>query len=174
MAILFLVSIGIWTINMDFQVEISLKLNNTKCSLGKNKSIIENNEVAVFVKIKAHSPYTDCNRANLELKEKLVVDSNLPGELDSVFRFNLNISAAAGQIDAHKVRQLLQVKPGGQWSPNDCRPGHRVAIIIPYRDRERNLAVFLYNMHPFLQRQLINYTIFVVEQANSFHFNKGL
>ncbi|RNA43210.1 Beta-1-4-N-acetylgalactosaminyltransferase bre-4 [Brachionus plicatilis] len=62
---------------------------------------------------------------------------------------------------------------GGQFEPTDCEPVSRVAIVIPYKNREHNLRVFLYNMHPFLQKQRLKYTIFVVEQVNSDKFNKG-
>lgn len=59
-------------------------------------------------------------------------------------------------------RELL---PGGRWQPTDCVARQRVAIIIPFRDRESHLEIFLRTMHPFLQRQLLHYTVFVVEQV---------
>ena len=58
------------------------------------------------------------------------------------------------------------VKPGGEWSPADCRNTEKVAIVIPYRDREEHLRIFLNHMHPILQRQKISYRIFVVEQVS--------
>lgn len=62
---------------------------------------------------------------------------------------------------------------GGHYEPKNCQPVNRIAIIIPYKDREENLRIFLFNMHPFLQRQQLNYTIFVIEQVNNEKFNKG-
>lgn len=59
------------------------------------------------------------------------------------------------------------LQPGGRFHPSDCQAHYKVAIIIPYRDREEHLRVFLRNMHPFLQRQQIDYGIFVVEQAGT-------
>lgn len=53
----------------------------------------------------------------------------------------------------------------GQWHPLNCRARDRVAIIIPYRDRAHHLNIFLKNIHPFLQRQQLDYGIFVIEQA---------
>ena len=41
----------------------------------------------------------------------------------------------------------------------------RTAIVIPYREREENLKSFLAWMHPFLQRQDIEYKIYMVSQV---------
>ena len=57
------------------------------------------------------------------------------------------------------------VQAGGTWAPTDCVARHRVAIIIPYRDREQHLITLLYYLHPTLQRQQLDYRIYVVEQV---------
>lgn len=62
----------------------------------------------------------------------------------------------------------------GRWKPVHCTARHRLAIIIPYKDRLSNLNFFMYHMHPFLQKQLLEYQIFVVEQSNDDLFNKGV
>jgi len=54
---------------------------------------------------------------------------------------------------------------GGSWRPSNCTSRHRIAVVVPYRDRQRHLDVFLRHMHPFLQRQMLDYTIYVVEQV---------
>ena len=66
---------------------------------------------------------------------------------------------------AHSRVMLLE--PGGRYKPTGCVANHRVAIIIPFRNREKHLRVFLQHMHPFLQRQQIEYRIYVIEQSNS-------
>ncbi|XP_014669303.1 PREDICTED: beta-1,4-galactosyltransferase 4-like [Priapulus caudatus] len=65
------------------------------------------------------------------------------------------------------------VEPGGRWRPDDCAARHRVAIILPYRARDANLRVFLDYMHPFLQRQQLDYGIYVVEQDGDDPFNRA-
>ena len=60
-----------------------------------------------------------------------------------------------------------EVLPGGQWRPLGCISRHRVAIIIPYRDREEHLRIFLNHMHPFLQKQQLDYGIYIVEQVSN-------
>lgn len=56
----------------------------------------------------------------------------------------------------------------GRYLPPDCIPRYQVAIIVPYRNRFEHLNIFLRNIHPFLQKQQLDYTIFVVEQAGTF------
>lgn len=55
------------------------------------------------------------------------------------------------------------VTPGGHYRPDICIPDTCVALIIPYRDRENQLRIFLKHMHQFLSKQGLEYTIFVVE-----------
>ena len=62
--------------------------------------------------------------------------------------------------------RLAGVAPGGRWRPSGCRARHRVAVVIPYRDREAHLRLFLQHMHPFLQKQQLDYGIYVVEQVS--------
>jgi hypothetical protein len=57
------------------------------------------------------------------------------------------------------------LEPGGRFKPSDCIPRHKVAIIIPYRDREEHLRIFLHNIHPILQRQQLDYGIYIVEEV---------
>lgn len=63
---------------------------------------------------------------------------------------------------------------GGSFSLKTCRARNRMAVVVPYRDRLRNFKIFMWNMHSFFRRQEIEYTIFVVEQAFSGTFNKGI
>ena len=49
----------------------------------------------------------------------------------------------------------------------------KLAIIVPYRDREEHLAQFVPHMDKFLSNRDIPYKIFVVEQGNDRPFNRG-
>jgi beta-1,4-galactosyltransferase 1 len=42
-----------------------------------------------------------------------------------------------------------------------------------FRDREDHLTIFLHHLHPILQRQQLNYQIFVIEQSPEEFFNRG-
>ncbi|XP_063365821.1 beta-1,4-N-acetylgalactosaminyltransferase bre-4-like [Cydia amplana] len=84
------------------------------------------------------------------------------------------ISANTSDISLDVVEQTYpEVKLGGRYSPPDCLARHRVAIIVPYRDRLKNLATFLNHMHPFLIKQQLDYGIFIVEQKGTREFNRG-
>lgn len=69
---------------------------------------------------------------------------------------------------------LTAVEDGGAWQPKDCRPRHRIAVIIPYRDRDVYLRVLLNHLHPFLQKQKLEYRIFVAEQDFQSELNRGM
>jgi hypothetical protein len=45
--------------------------------------------------------------------------------------------------------------------------------VIPYRDREIHLRYFLMYMHKTLQRQELDYQIFVVNQVDDNSFNRA-
>ncbi|XP_043934976.1 beta-1,4-galactosyltransferase 3-like [Protopterus annectens] len=65
------------------------------------------------------------------------------------------------------------VELGGRYKPWNHQSNHKTAIIIPYRNREEHLIHLLNNLHPFLQRQQLNYGIYVINQAGNFTFNRG-
>ena len=65
------------------------------------------------------------------------------------------------------------VEEGGTCKPHNCiSRWPKVAIIVPFRDRGPQLEAFLYHIHPVLQRQQLNYRIFVVEQSPEEQFNR--
>jgi hypothetical protein len=74
----------------------------------------------------------------------------------------INMTAAAFQSLEARFKEL---EPGGLYKPPDCRSRHKVAIVIPYRNREKHLKIFLNNMHPFLQKQQLEYGIYIVDQV---------
>lgn len=76
--------------------------------------------------------------------------------------------------DIQVVDELEKMFPdllaGGQWHPRNCIARDRVAILIPYRNREEHLYILLRNLHPMLQKQQLDYGIFVIEQAGKIFF----
>lgn len=68
-----------------------------------------------------------------------------------------------------------EVTLGGHARPSNCLSRYKVAIIIPYRDRLPHLMVLVRYLHFFLQRQQIEYRLFVVEPTTplKIKFNKG-
>lgn len=50
---------------------------------------------------------------------------------------------------------------------------HRLAILVPYRERFEELLVFAPYIHKFLNEQEINHDIFVLNQVDSYRFNRA-
>ncbi|ODM91548.1 Beta-1,4-N-acetylgalactosaminyltransferase bre-4 [Orchesella cincta] len=65
------------------------------------------------------------------------------------------------------------LKAGGWWKPTNCNPVHNVTLVVPYRERSSQLKKFILHMHSFLQLQMIQYKILVIEQVDEKPFNRG-
>lgn len=76
----------------------------------------------------------------------------------------------------HQLDEELShlVRPGGRQRPKVCDARQRLAIVVPYRERRVHLKMFLRHMHPFLQRQQLDYRIFVVELKAGIEFNRAM
>ena len=75
-----------------------------------------------------------------------------------------------GQILFNKFNNFFQegVLSGGHYRPPECQARHKVAIIIPYRNREWQLKIFIHYMHPLLRRQELDFAIYVVNQVDEY------
>ena len=49
----------------------------------------------------------------------------------------------------------------------------RLSIIVPYRNREEHLSLFVPHMEKFLEREEIEFNIFIIEQDNEKPFNRA-
>lgn len=54
----------------------------------------------------------------------------------------------------------------GRYRPEECKALQRVAILIPHRNREKHLMYLLEHLHPFLQRQQLDYGIYTIHQVS--------
>lgn len=55
----------------------------------------------------------------------------------------------------------------GRCHPEGCKALQRVAILIPHRNREKHLIYLLEHLHPFLQRQQLDYGIYIIHQVSA-------
>ncbi|KAJ8922144.1 hypothetical protein NQ315_004079 [Exocentrus adspersus] len=62
---------------------------------------------------------------------------------------------------------------GGEFKPKHCLALIKTALIVPYRNRTSQLAIFINYMHFFLQKQNIHYRIFVANQNDTLPFNRA-
>jgi hypothetical protein len=85
---------------------------------------------------------------------------------------NTTASATTGIAAGDAGDSLSGATPGtgsnssSSSSSNSSEPAHhRLAVLIPYRDREKHLEVLLAELRPHLDRQQRAYDVFVVEQV---------
>ncbi|XP_064358151.1 beta-1,4-galactosyltransferase 1 isoform X2 [Dromaius novaehollandiae] len=71
------------------------------------------------------------------------------------------------------ARTNPEVRTGGHFAPKDCTALQKVAIIIPFRNREEHLKYWLYYLHPILQRQQLDYGVYVINQDGEEEFNRA-
>ncbi|XP_049776475.1 beta-1,4-galactosyltransferase 7-like [Schistocerca cancellata] len=50
---------------------------------------------------------------------------------------------------------------------------HKLAVLVPFRDRFDELLEFVPHMHKFLKKQNVNHHIFVLNQIDSYRFNRA-
>ncbi|KAL1450064.1 hypothetical protein WDU94_002520 [Cyamophila willieti] len=55
----------------------------------------------------------------------------------------------------------------------ETKGNHVLCLIIPFRDRFDELLVFLTHMKVFLDNQSVEYQVYVVNQVDSYRFNRG-
>nr|XP_057922130.1 beta-1,4-galactosyltransferase 2 [Doryrhamphus excisus]XP_057922132.1 beta-1,4-galactosyltransferase 2 [Doryrhamphus excisus] len=80
----------------------------------------------------------------------------------------------SSQMTMERVqRENPNVTEGGRYTPPDCRPRWKVAIIIPFRHRENHLKYWLHYLHPILRRQKIDYGIYIINQLGDDTFNRA-
>ncbi|XP_008300873.1 beta-1,4-galactosyltransferase 1 [Stegastes partitus] len=84
-------------------------------------------------------------------------------------RVEFNIPVSLQQIK----KDNLRVQPGGRFRPADCEALQKVAIIIPFRKRDEHLKFWLYYLHPILQRQQLDYGVYVINQDGDEIFNRA-
>ncbi|XP_051257366.1 beta-1,4-galactosyltransferase 2 [Dicentrarchus labrax] len=80
----------------------------------------------------------------------------------------------SSQMTMERVqKENPNVTDGGRYTPPDCRPRWKVAIIIPFRHRENHLKYWLHYLHPILRRQRIDYGIYIINQLGEDTFNRA-
>ncbi|XP_071615084.1 beta-1,4-galactosyltransferase 7 [Heliangelus exortis] len=62
---------------------------------------------------------------------------------------------------------LLPVEEEPSWGP------HRLALLVPFRERFEELLAFVPYMHRFLSKKRIRHHIFILNQVDHFRFNRA-
>ncbi|EFO18405.1 galactosyltransferase [Loa loa] len=75
--------------------------------------------------------------------------------------------------EAEVQKHYPYLEPGGHWKPEDCTTEHKLAVIIPFRDRQTHLTRLIDFLIPVLKRQQLDFRFIVTEQYGNDLFNKG-
>ncbi|XP_024114286.1 beta-1,4-galactosyltransferase 3 [Oryzias melastigma] len=113
------------------------------------------------------------NLSNLILKYNRRDDMKFCPKTSPLVGGPIHVSFPSGLTLAQVEAKNPLVMHGGRYRPPDCEARHKTAIIIPHRNREHHLKYLLYYLHPFLQRQQLNYGIYIIHQAGNYTFNRA-
>ncbi|XP_067839503.1 beta-1,4-galactosyltransferase 1-like isoform X2 [Heptranchias perlo] len=77
-------------------------------------------------------------------------------------------------VNLEEVKKINPfVREGGRFTPAECIALQKVAVIIPFRNRDDHLKYWLYYLHPILQRQQLDYGVYVINQHGEETFNRA-
>ncbi|XP_073455454.1 beta-1,4-galactosyltransferase 1-like isoform X3 [Aquarana catesbeiana] len=105
---------------------------------------------------------------NLQNAKELTLCPEMPPNLGPIL-----INLEEDMSFLHTISENPNVQFGGRAIPQLCKALQKIAIIIPYRNREPHLKTWLHYMHPFLQKQQGEYGVYVVEQIEMSTFNRA-
>ncbi|XP_069783843.1 beta-1,4-galactosyltransferase 2-like isoform X2 [Narcine bancroftii] len=105
-----------------------------------------------------------------------------PAKVDQLEKCPINPSELVGPLrivfdQEQSLKEIAELNPyvtfGGQYKPKECIAQQRIAIIIPFRNRDHHLRHWLYYLLPILRRQQGDFGIFIIEQAGDETFNRA-
>ncbi|KAK6187774.1 hypothetical protein SNE40_005726 [Patella caerulea] len=152
--------------NTHIRSNISLINSRNNNNVNHNTNVNNNNNVLLTWN---QSKFVNNKRRRVKIKKFCALE---PPNLQGNFLAKMNLTEEYVDLD-EILKNNSEVLPGGVWRPKNCVARYRVAIIIPYRDRLAHLTVLLSHLLPVLQRQELDFRIFVVEQHGNRTFNKG-
>lgn len=112
--------------------------------------------------------------ADIDMDQNLVKDPSLLSKLDQKVNCSPSVIYPKAILQDIIESKNNIAKTGGlpeppkPSSPSTCPAKYTSYIIVPYRDRETHLQIFLQYFHIFLQAQNVNYIIVIVEQRPNY------
>ncbi|XP_036168799.1 beta-1,4-galactosyltransferase 7 isoform X4 [Myotis myotis] len=82
-------------------------------------------------------------------------------------------SKGQGQETPGPPRACPPEPPPEHWEEDPSWGPHRLAVLVPFRERFEELLVFVPHMHRFLIRKKIPHHIYVLNQVDHFRFNRA-
>ncbi|XP_045685309.1 beta-1,4-galactosyltransferase 7 isoform X4 [Phyllostomus hastatus] len=78
-----------------------------------------------------------------------------------------------GQETSGPPRACPPEPPPEHWEEDPSWGPHRLAVLVPFRERFEELLVFVPHLHRFLSRKKIPHHIYVLNQVDHFRFNRA-
>lgn len=161
-AVFTLFSLGCYVLLLRYNKNIVLTKPNVVKD-GNNSFIWMIQDVKEVTEMKTEAPKAPINNTLGPCPD---TSPNLVGPLRVEFNFKRTVDEVR-----EKVGDLVQ--DGGRYKPPDCISRHKVAIIIPFRNRHEHLKHWLYYLHPILKRQQLDYGVYVINQDGEGVFNRA-
>ncbi|KAM3624346.1 uncharacterized protein V6R79_022254 [Siganus canaliculatus] len=160
-----LVTIVFYIRSMDIRFAFTQNQQSNKGSQAKQLNRTEKKEPGIDL---TEEPRTTEKKVEEPVKklEKCPETSPL---LKGPLTVEFNISLSLEQIR----KDNPDLEPGGRFRPRDCEALQKVAIIIPFRNRSEHLKYWLHYLHPILQRQQLDYGVYVINQDGEESFNRA-
>ncbi|KAI5628908.1 beta-1,4-galactosyltransferase 1, partial [Silurus asotus] len=147
-------------------------------SLDNKQSFVQNSQHnrQTFRKLEQHPGTTEVSKSdNTLVSNDTVEESELEKCPDTspllVGPLLIEFSNPVSLDQVRKENPVLQ--NGGRYKPKNCKALQKVAIIIPFRNRDEHLKYWLYYLHPILQRQQLDYGIYIINQDGEETFNRA-
>ncbi|KAF4092418.1 hypothetical protein AMELA_G00020610 [Ameiurus melas] len=147
-------------------------------SLDFRQSFVQNQQQIHQVqrKLEAHTGSTEEPKTSNTLASNSTVEEKELGKCPDpspllVGPLRVEFSTPVSLDQVRNENPALQ--EGGRFKPKDCIALQKVAIIIPFRKRDEHLKYWLYYLHPILQRQQLDYGVYVINQDGEETFNRA-
>lgn len=163
--LLFAFALGLWYFDLRYLTQHALKGVATRLFAGVADKHKSSNITEGLAKSNVLNNTYGKEGVPLELNQCPPIPPNLVGRIA--------IKTNVRSLDAVE-NEFPDVLSGGHFRPKECVSRHRVAILIPYRNRAEHLKIFIYNLHKVLSRQQIDYGVFVIEQGDKKAFNRAM
>ncbi|OCU00347.1 hypothetical protein XELAEV_18006120mg [Xenopus laevis] len=121
----------------------------------QNDTIINSTLLPTAISTKGIEELNDCPTTSPLLVGPLNIVFSMPLDLEDIRKTNPDVT------------------DGGHYIPKNCKALQKVAIIIPFRNRDDHLKYWLHYMHPILQRQQLDYGVYVINQDGDKTFNRA-
>ncbi|XP_031169602.1 beta-1,4-galactosyltransferase 1 isoform X2 [Sander lucioperca] len=146
---------------------LALKITETKNKDQTKEQAANVKKAEEPEKKKAEEP--EKKKAEEPEKKKLEKCPETSPLLVGPLRVEFNMALDLQQVE----KENPNLRPGGRSWPTACTAQQKVAIIIPFRKREEHLKFWLYYLHPILQRQQLDYGVYVINQDGDETFNRA-